>query len=72
MAAPPNAGVRANDTSSKSGRDPGAFLRYFKTADELARHREKKRGVKAGATGPRSRDPETRFDSGVPHFLATR
>ncbi len=28
-----------------------AVLRYFQTADELARRREKKRGVKAGATG---------------------
>jgi hypothetical protein len=28
-----------------------AFLRYFQTADELARRREKKRGVKSGSDG---------------------
>jgi hypothetical protein len=33
-----------------------AFLRYFQTADELARRREKKRGVKSGSDGTRTRD----------------
>ena len=33
-----------------------AFLRYFKAADELARRREKKRGVKSGSDGTRTRD----------------
>jgi site-specific DNA recombinase len=32
------------------------FLRYFKMADELARRREKKRGVKSGSDGTRTRD----------------
>ncbi len=31
-----------------------AFLRYFQTADELARRRQKKRGVKSGSDGTRS------------------
>ncbi len=33
-----------------------AFLRYFQTADELARRREKRRGVKSGSDGTRTRD----------------
>jgi Recombinase/Recombinase zinc beta ribbon domain len=33
-----------------------AFLRYFRTADELACRREKKRGVKSGSDGTRTRD----------------
>jgi hypothetical protein len=33
-----------------------AFLRYFQTADKLARRREKKRGVKSGSDGTRTRD----------------
>jgi hypothetical protein len=33
-----------------------AFLRYFQTVDELARHREKERGVKSGSDGTRTRD----------------
>jgi hypothetical protein len=33
-----------------------AFLRYFQMADELARRREKKRGVKSGSDGTRTRD----------------
>ena len=33
-----------------------AFLRHFQTADELARRREKKRGVKSGSDGTRTRD----------------
>ena len=33
-----------------------AFLRYFQTADELARRRQKKRGVKSGSDGTRTRD----------------
>ena len=33
-----------------------AFQRYFQTADELARRREKKRGVKSGSDGTRTRD----------------
>jgi hypothetical protein len=32
------------------------FLRYFRTADELARRRERKRGVKSGSDGTRTRD----------------
>ena len=31
-----------------------AFLRYFRAADELARRRDKKRGVKSGSDGGRS------------------
>ena len=33
-----------------------AFLRYFQTADDLARRREKKLGVKSGSDGTRTRD----------------
>src|SRR6266516_4493937 len=33
-----------------------AFLRYFQTADELSRRRQKKRGVKSGSDGTRTRD----------------
>ena len=33
-----------------------AFLRYFEAADELARRREKNRGVKSGSDGTRTRD----------------
>ncbi len=33
-----------------------AFLRYFQTVDEVARRREKKRGVKSGSDGTRTRD----------------
>ena len=33
-----------------------AFLRYFQAADELARRREQKRGVKSGSDGTRTRD----------------
>ena len=33
-----------------------AFLRYFEAADELARRRERKRGVKSGSDGTRTRD----------------
>src|SRR6058998_357555 len=33
-----------------------AFLRYFQTADELARRRQKKRGVNSGSDGARTRD----------------
>jgi hypothetical protein len=33
-----------------------AFLRYFQAADELARRREEKRGVKSGSDGTRTRD----------------
>jgi hypothetical protein len=33
-----------------------AFLRYFQTADELARRREGKCGVKSGSDGTRTRD----------------
>lgn len=32
-----------------------AFLRYFQTADELARRREKKRGVESGSDEARTR-----------------
>ena len=32
------------------------FLRYFQTADELARRRQKKRGAKSGSDGTRTRD----------------
>ncbi len=32
-----------------------AFLRYFQTADEAARRRERKRGVKSGSDGARTR-----------------
>jgi hypothetical protein len=33
-----------------------AFLRYFQAADELARRRERKRGVKSGSDGASTRD----------------
>ena len=33
-----------------------AFLRYFQAADEMAWRREKKRGVKSGSDGTRTRD----------------
>ena len=43
-----------------------AFLRYFQTADELARRRQKKRGVKSGSDGTRTRDlRRDRCDSSV-------
>jgi hypothetical protein len=32
------------------------FLRYLQAADELARRRERKRGVKSGSDGTRTRD----------------
>ena len=32
------------------------FLRYFQTTDELARRREKKRGVKGGSDGSSTRE----------------
>ena len=50
MAITPNGGVRAKDTSSNPDVIP-AFLAHLKTVGELARRLEKKRGVKAGATG---------------------
>ena len=33
------------------------FLRYFQTTDELAKRRARKRGVKGGSDGTRTRDP---------------
>jgi hypothetical protein len=42
-----------------------AFSRYFTTADELARRREKKRGVKSGSDGTRTRDPKSGFGCGA-------
>ena len=43
-----------------------AFLRYFQTADELARRRHKKRGVKSGSDGTRTRDLRGGTSSAAP------
>jgi hypothetical protein len=47
-----------------------AFLRYFQAADELARRREKKRGVKSGSDRTRTRD--LRRDRRADGFAASR
>jgi hypothetical protein len=55
MASTRTAGVRADDTSSKSGRDPGAFLRYFKQPTSW-RGAAKGSAVSKRGDGTRTRD----------------
>jgi hypothetical protein len=48
-----------------------AFMRYFQTADELPRRRQKKRGVTSGSDGTRTRalPPRSAYEKGAVEAL---